>query len=806
MTTDFRHALRALRKNPGFTTVAILTLAVGIGANTAIFSVVNAVLLRPLPFADADRIVQVWTGTDDDPRSSHSAADFLDIQRENSSLTALAGYRNVAFSVRAAGGSVIGLPGAHVTLDFFDVLRAPAAAGRSFSRKDPPAINARAVVLSLHASRQLFGEPAASVGQILQVNGEPHNVVGVLGLYAEWPQGSRIWVLSDKEIPPSPVDAGGGAADREVRYFEAIGRLAPNATLEQAQADLARVGSLLQQRQAAATTPRQVYAGRLREQIVGDVRSALLIMQGAVGFVLLIACANVSSLLLARATTRRREIAIRAALGAGRGRLVRHLLVESLVLGLAGGALGLLLGAWLTGLLVSVMPGGIPRSAEISLDWTVAIVTLLTALATSFVFGVVPALQASRTSPGAALKATGERGSSGRARARAVLVVAEIALTLILLAGAGLLLNSFLRLQRMESGLEPEHVTVMGLMLPQSRYQTGASQVAFYKRLVERLSQQPEIQSVGVGFPGPLQGSNASGHFRLENPNPAIGAREAFANIGSVSGRYFQALGVPILAGRTFDDTDSQDAPAVAIVSAALARKYWPGESALGKRLRFEEDPNEPWITVVGLAGDVRQLGLDKDPPPVLYIPYEQFPLPFTDLAVRSRMPESTVAAMLRTAVTSADPDLPMGEMSSLGTLINRSIEEPRFRTFLLAAFAATALLLAAVGVYGLISYSVTQRRREIGIRVALGAQPRQVLVPVVREGLVLALTGAVLGLAGAFAASRLLAGFLFGVAPSDPATFAGVSVLMIAVALLATYIPSRRALQVDPVSALRSE
>jgi putative ABC transport system permease protein len=384
--------------------------------------------------------------------------------------------------------------------------------------------------------------------------------------------------------------------------------------------------------------------------------------------------------------------------------------------------------------------------------------------------------------------------------------VAEIALTLVLLVGAGLLINSFLRLQRTDSGLQPEHVAIMSLVLPQSRYPTGASQVALYRRLLDGLAQRPEVQSVGVGFPGPLRGSNASGHFFLEDQPTATREDQPFANIGAVSGGFFQAMGIPLISGRLFTDADRSDAPGAAIVSVALARRYWAGQNAIGKRLRFEDDPKADWMTVVGIAGDVRQLGLDKEPPPLLYIPYQQFPLPFTNLAVRSSMPESTIAALLRTAITETDPDLAAGEMASLGALINRSIEEPRFRSVLLGAFACTALLLAAVGVYGLISYSVTQRRREIGIRVALGAQPRQVLVPVIREGLLLALTGVGIGLAGAFVVARVLARFLFGVNPSDPATFAAVCALLMSVALFATYIPSRRALKVDAITALRSE
>ena len=802
---DIRYALRTFIKNPGFTAIAVITLALGIGANTAIFSVVHAVLLRPLPFRDAERIVQVWTATAAEPRSNHSPADYRDLDRENQSLAGLAAYRNALFSV-AVDGPPLQLEGEYVTADFFDVLGAPTFAGRTFSASDAGAEKARTVVLSRSASLQLFGESANVIGRSVKLNGEPHTVIGVLAAHAQWSPQSRLWVLSEKDVPPSPVDIADSEAERQLRYFEAIGRLKDGVSLEQARTDLARVAGLIQQQQSAGATPRDIKAAPIREQVVGDVRLALLVLQGAVGLVLLIACANVSSLMVARAASRGRELAIRAALGAGRGRLVRHLLAESLALGFIGGTAGLLLAAWLVGLLLAILPEGVPRSEEVSLDLLVAGVTLTTAIACGPVFGILPAMHASRTNGASALRESGERGTGRRAPGRTALVVAEIALTLVLLVGAGLLINSFIRLQRTDSGFRPESVTVMSLAVPQSRYPTAASQSRMYQRLLDGLTQRPEVQAAGIGFPGPLRGSNASGSFNIEDrPTPA-GVEQPFANIGSVSGGYFAALGVPLLAGRTFTDADRDDAPPVAVVSAALARRYWPGQNALGKRLRFSDDQSQPWITVVGMVGDARQLGLDREPPPVLYIPFQQFSLPFTNVAVRSSAPDQVVVNLLRTTVTDVDPDLPINEVASLDAIINRSIDQPRFRSRLLGAFALTALVLAAVGVYGLISYSVTQRRREIGIRVALGAQPRQVLAMVVREGFALAAAGIAIGLVGAFAAARAIARFLFGVGPTDPATFLAVSALLTLVALLAAYIPSRRALRVDPVSALRAD
>jgi putative ABC transport system permease protein len=804
MFNDLRYTIRTLLKSPGFTAIAIVTLAIGIGANTAIFSVVNGVLLRPLPFNDPGRIIQVWTSTKDEARGSYSAGDFLDVQRENRSLTAIAGYRNGLFTVTANQRDPEQLEGSYVTVDFFDVLGVPAALGRTFTRTQDGIGGEARIVLSHRAWEQLFGSSPDAIGVRVKVDGEWHTVTGVMPARAEWPSDARLWILSSTDVPPSPVDISGGGAERDIRYFETIARLKPEVSLAQAADDLRRVNEATQQAHPATSAGRDIKLGPIHERIVGDVRPALLVLQAAVALVLLIACANVSSLLIARSTGRRREIAIRAALGARRGRLMRQLLTESLALGVAGGVTGLLVASWMIGLLLHIVPERVPRVEEISIDWVVASITFATALGTGVLFGVLPAIQASRSDASSALKDSGERTSAARARGRAMLVVAEIALTLVLLTGAALLANSFVRLQRVDSGLRPDHVNVMSLAIPQARYPKAAAQTELYRRLIEGLSERPEVQAVGVGFPGPLRGSNASGAFFVEGIDSSTREDKPFANIGSVSGGYFAAMGVPILAGRTFTEADREDAPPVVIVSAALGRKYWPGESPLGKRVRFDSD--DKWMTVVGVAGDVRQLGLEQAPPPILYLPYKLFALPFTNLAVRSAAPDAAVADLMRAQIRAVDPEMPTGEMATLHTILDRSIDEPRFRTLLLGAFAMTALLLAAVGVYGLISYSVTQRTREIGIRIALGARPGQVVGPMIREGIVLAVGGLTVGLAGAFLGARALSRFLFGVGTSDPVTFVGVSILLFVVALVASYIPSRRAMRVDPIVALRSE
>jgi putative ABC transport system permease protein len=799
-----RYAIRTLVKSPGFFVIAVTTIALGIAANTAIFSVVNGVLLRPLPFRDEGRVVKVSTATRDEVESNHSAGDFMDIRRNNRVLEVLAGFREALVTVSTKPGEPVLLEGAWVTSEFFDVLGTPPALGRPFSSADNAA-GQKLVVLAHGAWRQLFGADAGAAGRAVRIDGQAYTVAAVMPEGFAWPQSAKMWLLAPLPVPPAPIELKDPETNRDVQYFQGIARLKPDVTMAAAQQDLHAVGVAIQQAHGQTSGGRDVRIAPVRANLVAGVREALLVLQGAVGLVLLIACANVSSLLIARATGRRRELAIRAALGAGRGRLIRQLLAESLVLAVVGGIVGLLLSSWLVVLLVKFAPRGMPRADAIRLDSTVMLVTLLASVVTGLLFGILPALQASRTRAAQVIKEGGERGGT-RARGRAALVVSEIALTLVLLIGAGLLANSFLRLQRVDPGFNPEHVTIAGLIVPQSRYPKGADQSRLYRQLLEGLGERPELQAVGVGFPGPFRAANASATFFVEG-RPSTGrADRPFAHIGTVSGGYFEAMGIPLLSGRTFVDRDVKTAPPVAIVSAALARKYWPGEDPIGKRLRFDDDSSQPWFTVVGLVGDVRQLGMSQQPPPLLFFPYEQFALPYTSVVVRSALPLGVVTALLKAQIASIDPDLPFGTIESLQAKVDLNVDQPRFRALLIGIFALLALLLAAVGVFGLISYTVAQRTREIGIRVALGAAPRQVLLPVVREGIALAVAGIGIGLAGAFLAARALSSFLFGVGAGDPLTFAAVALLMLLVATLASYIPSRRALKVDPVIALRAE
>ena len=803
-----KHALRSLVKNPGFTIVALGTLALGIGATTAIFSVVNGVLLRPLPYPHGDRIVQVWAPSAEEPNGSHAAPDFLELQRANRTLDLLAGYREDAVTITVPGAEPTRLTGALVTVDYFDVFGTPPLHGRTFTRAGDARTTEPLAVISETLWRQTLGADPAAVGRLVRINGLPHTIVGIMPETFDYPAGARAWLLSPKPVPLPPIDIAGDLLEaRGVHYFLAVGRLKAGATLAQADQDLGAIADDLARRFPQENAGRGASVQPLHERIVGDVRKALLVLLAAVGVVLLIACANVASLLLARGSARQREMSIRSALGASRARLTSQLLGESFVLAVVGGALGLLAAGWGVALLLSVIPEGIPRVDEIGVDARVAAAALIVSLLSALLFGIVPSLQVSRTDTSAVLREAGDRASTGgrrRARTRATLVVIEIALTVVLLVSAGLLANSFLRLQRTDPGFQTDQVTLVEFPLPQGRYPDGKRQAAFYQRLLDRLATRGEITVAAVGFPSPLRGANASASFDVEGRVHANRADRPRANIASVSPAYLRTLGITLVSGRHFTDRDRDPAPAPIIVNAAMARRYWPGEDAIGKRIRFDET-KDTWMTVVGVAADSRNLGLASEPAPLLYMPFHYFPLQFMSLVARSPGGPGAVAQTVREEVRAIDPELPIDSVTPLADVVTASIAEPRFRTLLLAGFALTALVLASIGVYGLISYSVAQRTREIGIRVALGAQPRQVTTPIVREGIVLALMGIGLGLGGALAATRLLSSFLFGVEATDPLTFAAVAAMLLGVALLASYIPSRRASKIDPLDALRA-
>jgi putative ABC transport system permease protein len=803
------YMLRSLSKNPGFAVVAILTLGLGIGANTAIFSVVNAVLLRPLPYRYADRIVQVWGTNRDQEDGSHAPADFIDLQRSTRTLDVVAGYREDALTIAREGSEPVRETGALVTADYFEVFGTHASKGRTFNRAADAGTAQPLVVLSHNLWRDALASDPAVVGRLLRVNGVAHSVLGVMPDGFNYPLGAKAWVLSPKPVPPAPIDIPGELLEtRGMHYFQAVGRLADGTSLDQANAELATIAAGIAQRFPQTNTARGLRAEPLYERIVGDVRQGLLVLLGAVGVVLLIACANVASLLLARASGRQRELAIRSALGASRARLARQLLGESLMLAVAGGLFGLLLGTWAVDLLLAVLPGGVPRVEQIGIDGQVAAASFGISLVSALLFGLIPSFHASRAETSSVLREAGDRASTGgraRTRARAMLVVAEVALTLVLLVSAALLANSFLRLQRTDPGFATDVVTLVQMPLPQSRYQDGKAQAAFYQRLLEGLQARGEIEMAAVVFPDPLSGSNAMASFDIEGQPPMTRADRPNSTIVAATPDYCRTMGIQLIAGRSFTDRDRPPAPTSVMINTTLARRYFSGVDPIGKRIRFDEESND-WMTIVGLVADSRNMGLDQEPAPQLFLPMHVFPLPFMNVVARSPGGVAGVASAVRAQVHAIDPELPVDTARPLSEVVHESVAEPRFRTLLLGGFAVTALVLAAIGVYGLISYSVTQRTREIGIRVALGASARQVVGPILREGLTLALAGIAIGAAGAVAATRFLESLLFGVAPTDPLTFAAVSGLLLLVAVIASYIPSRRALRVDPLVALKAE
>ena len=808
--SDLTFAVRSLRKSPGFTAVVLLTLGLGIGGSTAIFSVVNGVLLRPLPYPDPDRIVSIVPSRANDvSASAHAPADFLDLQRQNQSFAAVAGYRGDVIDVTSTGAEPLRLDGVHVTAPFFDIFDVPAARGRAFSAADGGR-GARLVVLSDGAWRQQFGADPALVGRTVRVNGQPHVVVGIMPPGFGWPAGVHAWAMAEHDVPPSPIAVDGNLLEqRELRYFEAVGRLRPGVSEAQAAGDLDAVARRIGE-QDQRSAGRSYGVVPIREGLVGEHRQGLLLLMAAVGCVLLIACANVAGLLVARGVGRQREVGVRMALGAPRARIIRQLLTESALLAFAGGAAGLLLASWGTDALVAIIPDTIPRLGDVRVDGRVALFACAVSALTGIVFGLAPAAQTSRVNVVELLRDGGRTaGGHGHRRMRAALVTAEVALALVLLVTAGLMINSFVRLQAVDPGYALEQVVTAGVVLPGATYGTAARQSAFYRQLLERLQTSPVTKTSAVVFPQPFSESGGQAGFELEDAAPLPDRERPRAQISIASPDTFAALGVPLAGGRSFTEADVEDAPGVVVVNQAFARKFWPGGNPIGRRITFDQrtETNAPeWSTVVGVVGDTRPRALDQSPQPTLYFSYHQFSLPFMTVVVRGTDDTAAVTREIRTHLRALDPNLPIDEVRTLAAAASRSTAQPRFRTYVLTGFAAISLLLAATGLYGLLSYSVTQRAREIGVRMALGAKPRDVLRLVVREGMALVAAGAVAGVIAAAAAGRLVASLLFGVSATDPLTYAAVVALLGAVGCAACCLPAFRAARVSPISALRSE
>ncbi|MCI0491134.1 MAG: ABC transporter permease [Blastocatellia bacterium] len=801
---DLRYGVRVLRARPAFSAIAIMILALGIGANTAIFSVVNAVLLRPLPYKEAERIVLLWgrnvqlnLNQTEFPASYPDFDDWREQARAFDHISALLpGSLNLSDDTEPERIGGIG-----VTADFFKILGVEAMMGRTFSNEEAEPGREHVVLLSHSFWQRRFGADASVIDRTITLNGRKHRIIGIM------PAGFRF--AENMDMPPSlgfpsQVDLWTPLAlrDSEIRQrgnrmLVVIGRLKSDVSLAQAQGEMNSINASLGQRYPNTNEGLTVEVVPLREQFVGRVRPALLILFAAVAFVLLIACANVANLMLARAATRRKEIAVRLALGASRWRIVRQLLTEGLLLSLLGGLAGLLLSLWGMDVLLAATPANLPRMAEAGLDYRLIGFALLLSLLTGMIFSLVPALQASNPNLNESLKEGGRSTTEGGQRLRGLLVIAEVALTLVLLVGAGLMIRSFIRLQQVDIGFNPQNILTMQINLPLEQYAGSRDWSDFFDRLIERVEALPGVESAAVTQYLPVSGTEGSVGFQIlgqeVDPNAVTSA-----GIRRVSPGYFRTLGVPLLRGRDFTKQDAQDRKAI-IINEAMARRFWPGRDPIGQQMNLFGNVRE----IAGIAKDVKYSSPDKEADPAFYQPVNLW---FMNMVARTSVEPGSLIAAVRNEVQALDKNLPVANVATMEQILSTSVAERQFNMLLLGIFAVVAFVMAMVGIYGVMSYMVTQNTREIGIRMALGARPGNILKLVVGQGMILTLSGLGVGVPAAYALTRFLESLLFNVSPTDPITFAGVSLLLAAVALLACYIPARRAARVDPMVALRYE
>jgi len=801
---DLRYAIRMMFRNPGFTSVAVIALALGIGANTAIFSVVNSLLLNPLPYKDASRLVWIWetnpgAGIEEE---TASPPNYKDWKTQSESFEEMAAFARTRLTLTGEGEPEIFMAGI-VTDGFFATLGAQPKLGRVFlAEEDIPGAE-RAVILSEGVWQRRFGADPEILGRKITLSGNPYTIVGVMG--ADFynprpgdPQPAEMWVPFRLDYNPN---------GRRSDFLSVIAKLKPAVTVDQARAEVKTISASLEQQYPATNTGWSTKVIPLHERFFGDIRPALFVLMGAVCFLLLIACANIANLLLARSASRRKEIVIRAALGASRGRVMRQLLTESLLLAIAGGVLGLLLAVWGIEALKAFGPSNIPRLSSIGLDGQVLAFTLFVSLATGIVFGLLPAFQASNPHLIDSLK-EGGRDSSDTVRGtriRASLAVAEIALALVLLIGAGLMARSFSTLQNVNPGFDSEKVLTLQILLPATKYGEEPKQADFTNRLIEQVASLPGVEAAGIIDSIPLGGTGNVFGFAIEGAPPAPIDNPPDAEAYRASGEYFKAMGIPLKRGRLFTKQDTAEAPAVALINETMARMYFSGEDPIGKRITTGDSVQGPWLNIIGIVGDVRVEGLNQEPYPQMYTAATQQPSRLFTLVTRTSA-QSGLIAGIRSQVMQMDSDLPLFNIRSMADLLSGSIARPRFNTFLIGLFAAVALILAAVGIYGVISYSVTQRQHEIGIRMALGASRSDIMKMIAGQGLKMAGAGVTIGLGAAMALTRLMASLLYGVSATDPLTFIGIALLLTLVALVASYIPARRATKVDPMIALRYE
>jgi putative ABC transport system permease protein len=803
---DLRFGIRMLLQKPGFTIVALIALALGIGANTAIFSVVNTILIRPLPYTESDKLVWIWeeNPASDIKREPASGPNFTDWKNQNSVFENMTGFTKYN-PILTESGEPERITGTIVSSSFFDVLKAQAAMGRTFLPEEDQKGKDKVVVLSQGLWQRRFGADPKILGNSIKLNGNSFTVVGIMPPSFENPlpgeqTKAELWV---------PIGFDLTKMGRRGDFLNVIGRLKPGISIEQARAELKTIAGRLEQQYQSTNAGWSVTVLSLHERFVGDVKPALIVILGAVGFLLLIACANVANLLLSRATARQKEIAIRNALGAGRSRIIRQLLTESLILSIAGGAIGLLLALWGVEALVAFSPGNIPRIDKVTLDNRVLGFTLGISFLTGVLFGLIPALHASRSDLNEALKEGGRSSTEGikRNKIRNMLVVSEIALALVLLIGSGLMVKSFLKLQQVNPGFNPDNLLTMQFTLPRSKYKETHQLQAFYQQLIEKVKSVPGIQNAAVVGTVPLSGGGDVLSFNIEGrPLPPLD-KGLDSESQVISSEYFSTMGIKLLKGRYFTEQDTKDSQKVAIINEAMAKRYWPGEDPIGKRITQDDPLNTTnWLSIVGIVEDVKHNTLDEVTYPQMYEIYTQRVKPNLCLVAKTTGDPLNLASAIRGEVQSLDKDQPLYNVKSMESLLSSSIAGHRFNTFLIGIFAAIALILTAVGIYGVISYSVNQRTNEIGIRMALGAQQNDVFKLIVGQGLKLALLGVAIGLAGAFTLTRVLYSLLFGVSTTDLITFTVVPIIIVAVALIASFIPARRATKVDPTIALRYE
>ena len=797
---NLSYSLRTLRHNPGFTAVALLTLALAIGANTAIFSVTNAVLLQPPPYGQPDHLVAVYENNipSQSPRNQLSAADITDYRARQRSLSGLAAYSGGQYTYTDPHADPMVLLGLQVSANMFGVLQTGALHGRTFAAdEDSPAKKNVAVISYSLWQRRFAGDPTV-VGRNITLNEESYAVIGVM------PQGFSLGYREDLWLPLdlSPVLADANRA-RKFHNLFAIGRLRPGATLSTASTDLLGIARRLETEYPEANTGHLVTVMPLQTAMTGNVRPAILLLAAAAALVLLVACANITNVTLARTMARRREMAVRGAISAGRGRLVRQLLTESVLLALTGGILGFGVASIGTRFLLSLSPGTLPPLVHVSIGGTVLLFATIVSLCTGVAFGLIPALDGSRAELHEALK-SGGRTTGGGTSVRRILVVAQVALAMVMLVGAGLLVRSFDALQRVSMGFSSSHVLTAQLVVQSHRYDSLAVVNQFYNDIFARLRATPGVEAVGAVSGLPLRGNSTCGLIAERHPAPLGHLPEV--NCMAARGAFFETLRVPLVRGRFFNATDLPGNSIAVLINETMARRFWPGEDPVGQRMRLGPDPSVPWETVVGVVGDTRYNGMGQDPVPTAVEFDEQHPWGSLDIAIRTTGDPARAEGALRSALRAVDPNVGVQDVRPMDDILGSSLAARRFAMALISAFAFVALALAAIGVYGVLAYSVTSRTREFGIRMALGASTQSVLGLVLRQGLGWSLIGLVLGVAGAFVAGRSLRAYLFGIQATDAVTFAAVACGLLAAVAAACVVPARRAIRVDPMQAMRED